>query len=378
MESLRLYVDVARCHSFSQAATLHGITQSAVSQRIGQLEKRLGVRLLDRSSRPLALTEAGQLFLTGAEDILERFERLEGRISAISDPSLGYVQVAAIYSAGIDLLQQVVQAFSTRHPRVRVEIVYQRPDEVYRRVLDRECDLGLVSYPQRWRKVEVLPLREEVMVVVCHPGHPLAGHSRLHAADLSSYEMITFDTDLPAGRRIRQYLKDHGATPRIVHCFDNIDTLKTAAAVTDRFSILPRRTVRKEVEAGTLRAIELQPHLTRPIGIIFRPRGKNEGAFSPATQTFVDFLFEYAGPGQDRSGTDFPGAFPGALPGAGVPPDAGVPPAFAVTSVATIPTEPALASNASTVSLEPTFAGAPNPVPAGLAATRSHPPGSGP
>ncbi|MCC7205272.1 MAG: LysR family transcriptional regulator, partial [Phycisphaeraceae bacterium] len=63
MQSLRLFCDVAGHRSFSLAAKKHGITQSAVSQRVGQLEKRLGVTLLDRSVRPLALTPAGELFL---------------------------------------------------------------------------------------------------------------------------------------------------------------------------------------------------------------------------------------------------------------------------------------------------------------------------
>ena len=319
MDTIRLFSEVAKCHSFSQAAALHGITQSATSQRISQLERKLGVTLIDRSSRPLRLTEAGQAYLEGVDDILARYDRLERRLSSLAKDPSGHLSVAAIYSAGIELLEQVSQDFQADHDKVRVDIAYAHPDEVYRRVLERECELGIVSYPQRWRKVAVLPLREEAMVVVCSPEHALAQTHTVRPADLSAYEMITFEPELPAGRRIRQYLKDNDASPEIVRCFDNIDTLKNVVAVTDRFSILPLRTVRMEVEAGSLVAVELSPRLTRPIGVIYRPRGKNGEPFTPAAQAFVDFLLEHAGPRRERALDDTLGRL--ASPTASAAPD---------------------------------------------------------
>ena len=80
MQTLRLFADVARCHSFSEAARLHGITQSAASQRISQLEKRLDAQLIDRSVRPLELTDAGRLFLQGCQSLIEHYDELEQRV----------------------------------------------------------------------------------------------------------------------------------------------------------------------------------------------------------------------------------------------------------------------------------------------------------
>ncbi len=267
MQTLRLFFDVARCHSFSQAAALHGITQSAASQRIGQLEKRLRVTLLDRSTRPLALTEAGRVFLEGVTDVLERYDRLEARVTTMGEgggderaaAGEGRVRVAAIYSAGIELLNRLRQRFEAEHPRIKIDLSYDKPDEVYRRVLEGECDLGILSYPQRWRKVDIVPLREEIMAVVCGPNHPLARRRRVAARELADYPMVTFDADLPVGRRIRQYLRENGVTPQITNVFDNIDTVKNAVSVTDRFSILPVRTVLRETGSGALSVVELTP-----------------------------------------------------------------------------------------------------------------------
>ena len=299
MQTVRLFFDVARCHSFSQAAKMHGVTQSAASQRIGQLEKRLGVTLIDRSVRPLALTKAGQTFLQGCGDVLERYDSLERQVAAMADEPEGQVRAAAIYSVGIELLDQIAENFHCEHARISVQISYEKPDEVYRRVLDDECDVGILSYPQRWRKVGIIPLREEVMAVVCNSRHPLAGAGQVEVAQLAAYSMATFDTNLPAGRRIRSYLRDNGASPQIAYSFDNIDTIKNAVAVTDCISILPMRTVLHDVEAGSLAVVQLHPALVRPIGVIFRKRQKGNGAFFPAVGTFVDYLLEHAGPNVD-------------------------------------------------------------------------------
>ena len=297
MEALRLYVDVAGYRSFSQAAVKHGITQSAASQRVHQLEKRLGVTLIDRSVRPLALTPAGEEFLRGCRTLVQGYDQLELRIGHLGGPSAGTVRVDAIYSAGIDLLNQVKEQFEARNPHVTVVVDYKRPEQVYEAVRQQRCDLGILSYPRRWREVGVIPLRHEGMALVCAPGHALAGRAVVQARELGAYPLIGFEPSLPAGRHIHRYLRQHGAAPQISNVFDNIDTIKSAVAVTGQAAILPRRTVAREAAAGTLVVVELEPGLERPMGIIYnKVHPSGAGAFSPAAQSFVDFLTRHIGP----------------------------------------------------------------------------------
>jgi len=302
MLGLRLFADVARCHSFSDAAKLYGITQSAASQRVGQLEKKLGVRLLDRSVRPLALTEAGRIFFEGCEDVIERYDRVERKVRALGEDPSGTVRVAAIYSSGIELLERIRVAFEEDHPRVHVEISYLKPDEIHCMVIDGEADLGLVSYPDRFRKVGVIELREEVMAVVCPADHPLAARPSMTPSELSPYTMVGFDLDLPVGRRIKAYMKEHGGTPEVAHRFDNLDTLKSAVSVTDAFAVLPRRTVIREVESGSLVMVALTPALTRPMGAVFRNRSGGVRDLPPAVAAFAKCLVDSAGPDADVVG----------------------------------------------------------------------------
>lgn len=293
MQTLRLFCEVVRRRSFSEAASIHGVTQSAASQRVSQLEKRLGVELINRGVRPLGLTEAGKRFHEGCEQVIHRYDSLERQVCGIGQ--IGRIRVAAIYSAGIDLLSQIREQFEASHEQIRVEISYDRPEGVYRQVLDNECDLGIVSYPRRWRKVAIVPLRDEVMVVVCHPGHALAQRQGIQARELTPYSMVTFEPELPVGRQIRKYLKEQGAAPPITNVFDNLDTIKSAVAVTDQFSILPGRTVKRDVLSGALTMVELLPKLVRPIGVISRTKSRNGSTLSWPAQRFFDFLLDHAG-----------------------------------------------------------------------------------
>jgi DNA-binding transcriptional LysR family regulator len=156
--------------------------------------------------------------------------------------------------------------------------------------------------------VTTIALREEEMSVVCTPDHPLAGADAIHAGDLQGYDMIGFDQDLPVGRRVVAYLREHGVTPSFINTFDNLDTLKTAVMDTQRATILPRRTVRREAEAGSLHVLTLTPTLRRPIGLIHRSGVKMRGrsrpgdtGLSPIATQFIDDLLAFARAEDQRS-----------------------------------------------------------------------------
>ncbi|MEM1353447.1 MAG: LysR family transcriptional regulator [Planctomycetota bacterium] len=298
MQTIRLFVEVARCRSFSNAAKQFGISQSAASQRIGQLEGRLGVKLIDRSVRPFELTQAGELYLVGAVDTLNRFDQMEREVSSLGAGAGaglsggGAIRVVAIYSAGIDLLNDLCERFERARPGVLVEIDYHKPEAIYEQVAGQQADLGIVSYPEEGRRLVVHPLRDEVMVVACRSNHALAGRRALAAEELTGREMVGFDLGLPVGKRVQRYLKEQGAEPLVGHRFDNLDTLKNAVTLTDCLAIVPQRCVQRELEAGALCAIRLTPRLVRPVGVVTR-RGRD--ALTPAARMFMDHLVEAAG-----------------------------------------------------------------------------------
>lgn len=294
VDAISLFCDVAQHRSVSRGAELHGVTQSAASQRIRTLERELGVQLIDTSTRPLQLTPAGEAYYHGCHGILESYARLRERVTGIAhhESLRGEVTVASIYSAGIDLLNKIRSDFESQHPRVTVNIEYRQPDAVADRVRSEQVDLGVISYPERWRDLASVPLRNEKMAVVVAAGHPLASRSTMTASDLHGLAMVSFENSLPIGRRIRRYLSEHGVEAHIEQLFDNIDTIKTFVAQTEAAALLPRRTVRREIERGILAAVELEPQLMRPVAIVYQ---KHRERTAPAA-ALIEFMTQHRPP----------------------------------------------------------------------------------
>jgi len=289
LDTIQLFCDIAREGSISSGARLHGVTQSAASQRIMALEREFGARLLDRGTRPIRLTEAGEIYCKGCGEILDRYEQLKRQISGPAQaPGVihGAVRVAAIYSAGIDLLSRAEERLAAEHPEVKVRVDYLQPAAVHERVRDQRVDFGILSYPQQWRGLVAQALRDEEMVVVCRAGHSLAHHEKLSPATLVNQLLVGFDSSLPIANQIGTYLRRNGGNPALSHTFDNIDTIKAYVSHSNEAAILPRRAVAREVEEGVLVAVRLEPKLSRPVAIVTPPHWQQ----SAAAKALIDVL----------------------------------------------------------------------------------------
>jgi len=272
-EALKLFCDVARFRSFSQAAAANRLSQSAVSQVVLMLERRMGVQLIDRATRPLQLTGLGKTYYEGCKGLVEQYQELEASIRQSQADIDATVQVAAIYSVGLGDMGETVARFEAANSGTRVHIEYLHPDKVYERVSDRTADIGLVSFPRRSRELVSIPWREEPMVLVCSPAHPLAGSKSVKPAQLDGERYIAFDKDLVIRREVDRFLREQGAHVDVAMEFDNIENIKKAIEVSSGVALLPEPRLQREVKAGTLVAVPLAGcRLVRPLGIIYDRR----------------------------------------------------------------------------------------------------------
>jgi len=257
LDTLKLYCDVVRLRSFSRGAAANGVSQSAASQSIQQLEAELDLPLLDRSRRPLQPTEEGHTFYEACRTLLQGFEKARAELQMAKQRVEGTARVAAIYSVGLHDMSRHMQPFMSAYPHARVLLECLHPHKVVEAVLNDEADLGVLSYPAATRALEVLPLRSEPMVLVAHPTHRLARRRSLVAADLTGEKFVAFDHDLAIRKAIDRVLKQHGVKVDVVMEFDNVETIKQAISINAGLSVLPRPTILKELGMRTVVALPL-------------------------------------------------------------------------------------------------------------------------
>jgi LysR family transcriptional regulator, transcriptional activator of the cysJI operon len=292
-ENLKLFRDIAQMKSISRGATLNEISQSAASQYMQEMERRLGVSLLDRTTRPLALTPAGKLFFDLCRDVLRREEQFQLQLDNLKGSVEGAVRVASIYSIGLSEMSRLQDEFAARFPQTQLHVDYLRPDKVYEAVMADQADLGLVSYPVGTKDLAVIPWREEEMAVAAPPSHPLAKKTVLVPADLNGQEFVGFDEELMIRRELDHFFREQGIEIQLAMQFDNIQMIKEAVALGSGISILPARTMQAEIAQGRLVSIPLHaPELVRPVGIVHRKRKR----FSHAVESFLELLLEQPAP----------------------------------------------------------------------------------
>jgi DNA-binding transcriptional LysR family regulator len=141
-DRLKLFMDIAHTRSVSRGAAENAISQSAASQHLQELERHLGITLLDRSSRPLVVTEAGKLYAQMCREILRSRDEFLVAIEKLKSEVEGTVRVASIYSVGLSEMSQLETEFLRRYPQARLDVEYLRPEKVYEAVVTDRADSG--------------------------------------------------------------------------------------------------------------------------------------------------------------------------------------------------------------------------------------------
>jgi DNA-binding transcriptional LysR family regulator len=287
LDDCKLFRDVAQFRSVSKGAALNGVSQSAASQHVQELEDRLGIELLDRSTRPLGLTPAGRLYFDLCREVLRRAEEFAAALDELKHEISGTARIASIYSIGLSEMPRLREEFASFYPKALLQTEFLRPDRVYDAVLTDAADLGLISYPEHRRDITVIPWRDESMALAVPPGHPLAGKRTIASDDLEGQDFIAFDEEVIIRREVDRFLREHNVNVTPVMQFDNIQSIKEAVGSGHGVSILPQPSIATDAEQGRLVSIPLDaPGFVRPVAVIHRRRKK----LNRATQAFLDLL----------------------------------------------------------------------------------------
>ena len=298
IQSLKVFSNLAETSSFSKSAQMNGITQSAVSQQVRALERRFRVKLIERGRKHFSLTPEGKAFLQASHQILDILENVETQIHHLQNLVAGELRISTIFSIGLHELPPYLKLYRDAHAQVDVRVEYRRSSEVYSSVLDGRADVGLVAYPFARRGLQAIGFWSDRLALICPPSHPLSSRRRIPLSALQGEKFIAFEPDLPTRREIDRKLRASGVKVKLVLEFDNIETVKRAVEIENGVSIVPETTVRAEVEAGLLTAVEFaDPEMRRPLGALIRRSAR----ISPALREFLALLKQKINPDFQRT-----------------------------------------------------------------------------
>jgi LysR family transcriptional regulator, low CO2-responsive transcriptional regulator len=283
-DQLETFLEVARHASFSRAAEKRFRTQPAISSQIRALEEEVGARLFDRSGGKVALTGAGKVFQQYAEQTIESRKTMVVTVAELERVPRGEIVVGANEGTCLHILPEVFAEFKKMYPDVAVQISRLERAKILESIIDNSVDFGIVSTPVNDKRLTVVNIHRDELVIIAGRGHPL---SQMHKASIT--EVARYPLLLPKIGRTRDALEnlfhERRLKPKISMELDSSELLKRFVAADVGVGFIARSNVVEDVKAGVLAAIELSDaDLRRDLALVFR----KDKALSRAALAFID------------------------------------------------------------------------------------------
>ena len=287
IQNFKTFCDLVETKSFSKAARLNGVTQSAVSQQLKAMEIHYDMLIIDRNQKKFRLTPQGAKLYSSFKEILTVYERLNCELQEMRNIVSGTIQIATVNSIGLHELPPYMKSFMQEFPSVNVRIEYRRANLVYEDVIHGSVDIGLVAFPKKHRELTVVNFSQDELILAMHPSHKLAKKKSVKLSQLQGMDFIAFERDQPTRKATDEILRKEGVEVGVVMEFDNVETVKRAIEINAGCAILPASTVRNELAQNQLVSCKINGKKNlRPLAIIHK---KNK-LLTPALRSFIEIM----------------------------------------------------------------------------------------
>lgn len=283
-QQLRAFVEVATCSSFSLAAENLHLTQPAISKRISGLEEQLDQRLFDRIGRTVSLTEAGQVLLPDAREILQSVNITRQRLADLSGNVSGRFKLATSHHIGLHRLPPILKAFSERYPDVELDIAFLDSEKAYAQVLNGETELAIITLSSETvSNITAKNIWRDELQFTVGKNHPLLQKK----TPVSLSELATFPGILPemntyTARIVKQLFDHHGISLHTKMASNFLETIKMMVSINLGWSVLPSTMIDEETPVIAIPGVSFN----RELGYIHH----HNRSLSNAARAFIDLL----------------------------------------------------------------------------------------
>ncbi|MDM1833459.1 LysR family transcriptional regulator, partial [Serratia marcescens] len=270
---------VARHGSFSRAGEAIGLTQSAVSHSVKELEAEVGVRLLDRTTREVVLTDAGLRLANRVERLLDELQAALLDARSFGVQRSGTVRVATSQTISAHLMPQCIAAGEREYPEIRIMLRDQAQQQVLHSVRNAEVDFGIVVDPVQAVDLECEAVLHEPFLLLCRDDHPFAAQQEVRWSALNGCRLVLQDYASGSRPLIDSALRQQGVEAQVVQEIGHPATLFPMVAEGIGISIFPALALPLP-EGGRLRVRRLVPEINRALMLV---RRKNR-SLTPAAE----------------------------------------------------------------------------------------------
>lgn len=268
LDQLEAFADVVELGSFTAAAERMNLTQPAVSLQVRQLERRLGVRLIERVGRKAKPTAAGSELLDHARHIRATVEAALDGMARYAAGTAGRVRLGTGATACIYLLPPVLRELRRRLPDLEITISTGNTTEIVRAVEENTIDIGFVTMPVTGRMLDVVPVLDDEFVAIASPDQSLP--KSVTAKALSALPMLLYEPGGNTRRIVDEWLTRTGVDVKPIMALGSVEAIKELVGAGLGCSVLPRLSVEDEMGRGRLVVRSLSPKLSRKLALVVR------------------------------------------------------------------------------------------------------------
>ena len=290
---------VARHGSFSMAAKALFRSQSAVSIQVAKLEGEIGQPLFHRTTRHLALTEAGKVLLKYVSEMEGLMKEAVQELEDLDRLEAGRLVLCTSDTTGCYRLPAILKSFQDSYPGIDIVVKNATSLRTIQAVVDGEVDLGVVTLAYLPREIEAIPLFSRHDVLITPPDHPLAKRRTVHLKDMEQYPLILLDQHCASRRLIDDLCEKSRVQLDVAMELSSIEVIKHFVRIEAGLSIVPSIAIQEELENGTLAQVTIGDFRNRPrqkMGAVYL-KGRY---LSRAARSFLEALQAYFRPGRRK------------------------------------------------------------------------------
>ena len=286
LNSLLVFHEVAKHRSFSKAAEELFISQPAVTKHIKELERKVGMGLIQRRRGGFALTEAGKILFKYTHKISSHLMDIENLLEDLKKDHQGILKIGTTESYSKGLMPKLLSGFQASCPFMKIALDVGNSEEIEKSLLVYKNYLVLIAVTKKTSRFESIPFLKEELVLIVSPNHPLVKRKTVSLKELERYPLIIRAKGSTTRRIILQAFKEVGIHPSLLIEAGSSEFIKQWVSEGKGVSIIVKRTVEDEEKRGIIKTIPLLEKLYLQVAFLYLKEEKS----NPAIKTFVNFI----------------------------------------------------------------------------------------